>query len=62
MRYVHPIVSSSRCVGRLGISDKENDRLSTALIELDAVECRKQRQWVSRLPEYSVRPRVRQFE
>jgi hypothetical protein len=36
MRYVHPIVSWSRCVGRLGISDKENDRLSTALIELDA--------------------------
>jgi hypothetical protein len=39
MRSVPPIVSSSRCVGRLRISDKENDRLSMTL-----AECRKQRQ------------------
>ena len=56
MRSVAPIVSSSRCVG-LRISDKENDRLSMTL-----VDCRKQRQQVSRLSECCVRPCLRQFE
>ena len=36
MRSVPPVVSSSRCVGRLAVSDKENDRLSMTLVELDA--------------------------
>lgn len=46
MRSVHPTISSSRCVGRPRISDKENDRRSVTL-----VECRKQRQQVSKLSE-----------
>jgi len=37
MRSVRPTISSSRCVARLRISDKENDRFSMTLIE-----CRKQ--------------------
>jgi hypothetical protein len=56
MRSVRPIVSSSRCVGRLGISDKENDRLSMTLVDY-----REQEQQMSRLSACCVRPRVRQI-